>query len=221
MTSREFQDRLGRRAKRAGVNVPPKLASRLEIYFRLLETWNRKTNEGVTVTVPDEAQQAILFLAHETGGDFTTLKKAVRGRPGIFVRASQDLTEAGFEQARIEKYVASMREVPPSDPKALLDHSNLLARTLKPLAPRLVTAAPSPYRNAYAYPPLTFPGAREEMPVSACDLTCDPEAPAAFRYEGPFADAMARRLSSPDRPLSLIAGGGDRWVALDASWRGL
>src|SRR4030095_17022711 len=42
--SREFQDRLGRRAKRAGVNVPPKLASRLETYFRLLESWNRKIN---------------------------------------------------------------------------------------------------------------------------------------------------------------------------------
>ena len=63
---------------------------------------------------------------------------------------------------------------------------------------------------ALAYPPLTFPGAREEMPVSSCDLTSDPEAPAPFRYEGPFADAMARRLSSPGRPLTLIAGGGDR-----------
>ncbi len=44
MTSREFQDRLGRRAKRAGVNLTPQLASRLEAYFRLLETWNRKIN---------------------------------------------------------------------------------------------------------------------------------------------------------------------------------
>lgn len=44
MTSREFQDRLGRRAKRAGVNLTPQLSSRLETYFRLLETWNRKIN---------------------------------------------------------------------------------------------------------------------------------------------------------------------------------
>jgi len=44
VTSREFHDRLGLRAKRAGVNLPPRLASRLEIYFRLLETWNRKIN---------------------------------------------------------------------------------------------------------------------------------------------------------------------------------
>ena len=80
--------------------------------------------------MPKEAQQVILFLAPETGGDFSTLRSAVRGRPGVFVRASQDLLEAGFEQARIEKYVASMRFVPAGDPKALIDHSNFLARTL-------------------------------------------------------------------------------------------
>ncbi len=109
---------------RGSTNPPP------DEWFTKIETWNHKTDEGVTVTVPDEAQQALLFLAPETGGDFTTLKKAVRGRPGTFVRASQDLLEAGFEQARIEKYIASIRQAPASDPKALLDHSNLLARTL-------------------------------------------------------------------------------------------
>jgi arginine deiminase len=61
---------------------------------------------------------------------------------------------------------------------------------------------------ALAYPPLTFPGAREEMPVFACDLACDPEAPVDFRPVGPFSEAMARRLSRPGRPLTLIAGGG-------------
>ena len=44
MTSRDFQDRLIRRAKRAGVALAPDLAARLETYFRLLETWNRKIN---------------------------------------------------------------------------------------------------------------------------------------------------------------------------------
>lgn len=61
---------------------------------------------------------------------------------------------------------------------------------------------------ALAYPPLTFPGAREEMPVLSCDLACDPEAPLAFRPVGPFSEAMARRLSRPGRPLTLVAGGG-------------
>ncbi len=110
---------------RGTTNPPP------DDWFIKIETWNKKVREeGVTVTVPNEAQQAILFLAPETGGDFSTLRAAVRGRPGVFVRASQDLSEAGFEQARIEMYLASMRLVPPADPKALLEHSNLLSRTL-------------------------------------------------------------------------------------------
>jgi hypothetical protein len=110
---------------RGTTNPPP------DSWFTKIETWNKKVRqEGITITVPPEAQQAILFLAPETGGDFTTLRSAVQGRPGVFVRATQDLAEAGFEQARIEKYLASIRQAPPGDPKALLNHSNLLARTL-------------------------------------------------------------------------------------------
>ena len=110
---------------RGTTNPPP------DTWFTKIETWNKKVrDEGVTITVPDEAQQAILFLAPETGGDFATLRSAVQGRPGIFVRASQDLSEAGFEQARIEKYLASIKQVPPGDPKALQEHSTFLARTL-------------------------------------------------------------------------------------------
>jgi hypothetical protein len=110
---------------RGTTNPPP------DNWFFSIQTWNKKVREeGVTITVPDEAQQVILFLAPETGGDFSTLRSAVRGRPGVFVRASQDLIEAGFEQARIETYLAAIRRVPPNDPKALAEHSDLLARTL-------------------------------------------------------------------------------------------
>jgi hypothetical protein len=110
---------------RGTTNPPP------DNWFTRIETWNKGVqNEGVFITVPPEAQQVILFLAPETGGDFGTLRSAVKGRPGIFVRASQDLNEAGFEQARIEKYLDSMKTVDPTDPKALSEHSTLLARTL-------------------------------------------------------------------------------------------
>ena len=110
---------------RGTTNPPP------DSWFTRIETWNHSVqSEGVFITVPDEAQQVILFLAPETGGDFSTLRSAVKGRPGIFVRASQDLNEAGFEQARIEKYLSSMRTIDPTDAKALSDHSTLLARTL-------------------------------------------------------------------------------------------
>jgi hypothetical protein len=110
---------------RGTTNPPP------DDWFTRIETWNRRTiEEGAWVTVPEEAEQAVLFLAPETGGDFTTLRSAVKGRPGIFVRASQDLAEAGFEQARIDEYLSAMKQVPPGDAKALQEHSDLLARTL-------------------------------------------------------------------------------------------
>jgi hypothetical protein len=110
---------------RGTTNPPP------DSWFTEIQTWNKKVREeGVTITVPAEAQQVILFLAPETGGDFATLRSAVRGRPGVFVRASQDLLEAGFEQARIETYLANIRRVPPNDSKALAEHSDLLSRTL-------------------------------------------------------------------------------------------
>ncbi|MES2392987.1 MAG: hypothetical protein V4555_15180, partial [Acidobacteriota bacterium] len=110
---------------RGNTNPPP------DDWFIRIETWNPKVRqEGVFVRVPAEAEQAVLFMAPETGGDFSTLRSAVQGKPGAFVRASQDLTEAGFEQARIEKYLASIRNVPPTDPTALQKHSDLLSRTL-------------------------------------------------------------------------------------------
>lgn len=100
-------------------------------FFTKIETWDKKVrSEGAVVTVPDEAQQALFFLAPETGGDYSTLKSAVQGRPGVFVRAAQDLNEASFEQARIERYIQAIRRVPAGSPEELLDHSHKLASTL-------------------------------------------------------------------------------------------
>ncbi len=110
---------------RGTTNPPP------ENWFTRIETWQRKVREeGVSVTVPEGAEQAVLFLAPETGGDFGTLRSAVQGRPGIFVRASQDLNEAGFEQSRIDAYLEAMKRVADADPAEVQLHSNLLARTL-------------------------------------------------------------------------------------------
>lgn len=44
MSSREFQERLARRARRAGLTIRPELGAQLEIYYRLLSTWNKKIN---------------------------------------------------------------------------------------------------------------------------------------------------------------------------------
>lgn len=44
MNSIEFQSRLARRARRAGVTLPAELAAQLEAYYRLLAIWNAKIN---------------------------------------------------------------------------------------------------------------------------------------------------------------------------------
>ena len=110
---------------RGTTNPPP------ENWIVKIQTWDKKIKaEGAEVIVPPGAQQVLLLLAPETSGDISALRSAIRARPGVFVRATQDLDEAGFEQARIEKYLDEMRQVPPDDTKAIAEHSDLLARTL-------------------------------------------------------------------------------------------
>ena len=109
---------------RGTTNEPP------DNWFTKIETWDKKNAEGTTVVVPNEAEQAVLFIAPETGGDFGTLRSAVKGKPGLFIRADADLNEASFEQQRIERYLAAMKKVPANDQKAIQDRSAKLAATL-------------------------------------------------------------------------------------------
>ena len=111
---------------RGSTNPPP------DQWFVKAETWNKQVRqEGIVVTVPEQAQQALLFLAPETGGDFGTLRSAVRGRPGAFVRASQDLNQAALDRSRLDTYLAGIRETTDTDPKLLKERSLVLARSLK------------------------------------------------------------------------------------------
>jgi hypothetical protein len=110
---------------RGSTNPPP------ENWFTRAETWSKKVREeGVFVTVPDEAQQALIFLAPETGGDFSTLRSAVRGRPGSFVRAGQDLDQASLDRQRLDTYLNAIRKTSETDPSKVKDVSALLARSL-------------------------------------------------------------------------------------------
>jgi hypothetical protein len=110
---------------RGATNPPP------PEWFTRVETWNRDVrNEGVFVTVPAEAQQALIFLAPETGGDFSTLRAAVRGRPGAFVRATQDLQAASLDRMRLEAYLAEVKETSQSDPAKLKQRAEKSARSL-------------------------------------------------------------------------------------------
>jgi len=108
-------------------NPPP------ESWFTKCKTWKPNcAADGLSVTVAPGAQQLVVFLAPETGGDFTTLMSAVRGRPGALVRTSQDLNQAMLDRSRLERYVVSIR-------------------ALKDAPPR---RSPSPYRSSLGALPL-------------------------------------------------------------------
>lgn len=110
---------------RGATNPPP------PEWFTRIETWNKKyRDEGVSITVPDGAEQAIVFLAPETNGGFSTLRSAVRGRPGSFVRAAQDLEQASLDRSRLDTYLAGIRDVANESPAAVHERSLLLARSL-------------------------------------------------------------------------------------------
>jgi len=109
-----------------GVTNPPPAS-----WFTRVDTWARNAHEeGVFIVVPGEAQQAILFLAPETGGDFTTLRNAVRGRPGVFVRATQDLQSASWDRMRLDTFLDDVKVTSQTDPKLLKEHTEASARSL-------------------------------------------------------------------------------------------
>ncbi len=110
---------------RGATNPPP------TDWFTRVETWTRQArNEGVFVTVPQEAQQALVFLVPETGGDFSTLRKAVHDRPGAFVRAGQDLQAASWDRMRLDAYLNEVRVTSQTDPKTLKERAEAAARSL-------------------------------------------------------------------------------------------
>jgi hypothetical protein len=110
---------------RGTTNPPP------ENWFTRIETWNKHVRqEGVMITVPQDAEQALMFLAPETGGDFNTLRSNVRGKPGAFVRASQDLNRAALDRTRLDAYLNAVKSESDTDPDKLKERTTLLARSL-------------------------------------------------------------------------------------------
>lgn len=110
---------------RGATNPPP------PEWFTKVESWSKKVREeGVFVTVPKEAQQALVFLVPATGGDFSTLRNAVKGRPGIFVRSAQDLNAASWDRMRLDAYLSEIKVTSQSDPKLLKERAQKAAVVL-------------------------------------------------------------------------------------------
>lgn len=106
-------------------NPPP------EKWFFACKVWADKCGkDGLEVTVPQGAQQVLVFLAPHTGGDLRTLMGAVRGRPGAFVRTSQDLNQAALDRSRLERFLSAIRVLNTGDPSKLKEAAPLLARSL-------------------------------------------------------------------------------------------
>src|SRR5260370_14736123 len=109
-----------------GATNPPS-----DSWFTRVDAWSKVVHEeGIFVTVPDGAEEAIVFLAPETGGAFSSLRNAVRGKPGAFVRAAQDLDQASLDRQRLEKYLETVRESSISDPEQMRAHTTLLSPSL-------------------------------------------------------------------------------------------
>jgi hypothetical protein len=110
---------------RGATNPPPP-----EWFFRC-ETWKQPcAGVGLNVVVPAGAEQVLVFLAPQAAGDFKTLMSAVRGRPGAFVRASQDLNQATLDRSRLTTYLQAIRTLDRNDPAHLKEAAPLLARSL-------------------------------------------------------------------------------------------
>ena len=109
---------------RGATNPPP------ESWFTRADAWtNQVHQEGIYVTVPAEAEEALIFLAPDTGGAFSTLRGTVRAKPGAFVRAVQDLEQASLDRLRLEAYLDAVRESSP-DTEQLKARTSMLARSL-------------------------------------------------------------------------------------------
>ncbi len=110
---------------RGATNPPPRR------WFARCEIWKKACGrKGLTLPVPVGAEQVLVFLAPQTDGDFKTLVGAVRGRPGAFVRTSQDLNQATLDISRLNVYLRAIESVDESGSGNLKQVAPKLARSL-------------------------------------------------------------------------------------------
>lgn len=110
---------------RGATNPPPKE------WLGVARTWKeRGRDQDLTLTVPAGARQMVLLVVPETSGAQGTLVDAVRGKPGEFVRASQDLNQASLDHARLEAFMSAIRGDGETHPEDLRRLAPVLARSL-------------------------------------------------------------------------------------------
>ncbi|MHA6720591.1 hypothetical protein ACX40Y_14215 [Sphingomonas sp. RS6] len=106
-------------------NPPPKQ------WIDVAETWKRKQKDNsLTLTVPENAKQLVLFMVPDTGGAAGSITSAVQGRPGEFVRATQSLNQASLDRSRLDAFVAAIRAQDNTHPEYLRRIAPVLAQSL-------------------------------------------------------------------------------------------
>jgi len=120
---------------RGATNPPPKG------WLVEAETWKPR-KASIDTVVPAGAEQAIVLMVPDTGGATDAVSAAVRGRPGAFVRASQELNQAMLDRARLEAFLSAIRQRGPAQIAAI---SPQLAQSLAvKLDPNCLLAQPDP-----------------------------------------------------------------------------
>ncbi|MBA4090776.1 MAG: hypothetical protein C0494_09310 [Sphingobium sp.] len=110
---------------RGATNPPPR------DWVRFAETWKKKDKDkALVLTVPKGARQMVLFLVPDTGGAEGVLSDVVRGKPGEFVRATQDLNQASLDRSRLDAFMAAIKAQENSHPEYLRSFAPTLARSL-------------------------------------------------------------------------------------------
>ncbi|HEY1892510.1 MAG TPA: hypothetical protein VGG63_19090 [Steroidobacteraceae bacterium] len=110
---------------RGATNPPPR------DWFHVCQTWKRSCSQnGLKLTVPEGAGQVLAFLAPQATGDVRTLIGAVQGRPGAFVRTSQDLNQATLDSSRLVAYLRAVHALDERAPGSLKEAAPLLGRSL-------------------------------------------------------------------------------------------
>lgn len=92
-------------------------------------TLTRKA-DTLVATVPEGAKEAVVLLAPEVGGGYGALVSAVRGRPGVFIRAARDLGQASLDRARLEAFLEGIHAADVTGGQTLETLSPVLARSL-------------------------------------------------------------------------------------------
>ncbi|WP_313808453.1 hypothetical protein [Sphingobium sp.] len=110
---------------RGATNPPPK------DWIKAAETWKKKAKDNsLALTVPKGARQMTLFLVPDTGGAEATIVDAVRGKPGEFIRATQELNQASLDRSRLDAFMAAIRAQENTHPEYLRSVAPALARSL-------------------------------------------------------------------------------------------